>query len=278
MPIGPIIGAGLNLFGGIYNTMQQREMNDQNWIRQAQMYHQQREDALADWNMQNAYNSPAAQMGRLRAAGLNPNLVYGSGSVVANSQSQPRGASPGGPTGIAPRLDLSGIGEAFMQAYQMGIMEAQKRALDQRAILDAAKTDTEKYKADLTSAAAMLNQAKVPFAGQLAQSAADFAKYSASEKFQQSNMVWKQLQLLNDTYDNKVLNSLNDVLIQQNILKKTDAEVELMKQKLKSEAFRTDVMEFQSRMAKANINPNQPAWMQGLMLILKKFGIDIFNL
>lgn len=33
---------------------------------------------------QNAYNSPAAQMQRLQAAGLNPNLVYGSGNVVGN--------------------------------------------------------------------------------------------------------------------------------------------------------------------------------------------------
>ena len=30
------------------------------------------------WNMQNAYNTPKAQMERLQAAGLNPNLIYGS--------------------------------------------------------------------------------------------------------------------------------------------------------------------------------------------------------
>lgn len=30
------------------------------------------------WNMQNAYNTPKAQMGRLQDAGLNPNLIYGS--------------------------------------------------------------------------------------------------------------------------------------------------------------------------------------------------------
>lgn len=41
------------------------------------MYARQRADALADWNMQNAYNTPAAQMDRFKAAGLNPNLIYG---------------------------------------------------------------------------------------------------------------------------------------------------------------------------------------------------------
>lgn len=44
------------------------------------MYSKQRADALADWNMQNEYNSPQAQMQRLKAAGLNPNLVYGNGA------------------------------------------------------------------------------------------------------------------------------------------------------------------------------------------------------
>lgn len=38
------------------------------------------------WNKQNAYNSPAAQMARLEAAGLNPNLAYGSlGSSTAGT-------------------------------------------------------------------------------------------------------------------------------------------------------------------------------------------------
>lgn len=48
------------------------------------------------WNMQNAYNTPKAQMGRLKDAGLNPNLIYGSGSAntgVAGSIA-PSKASP----------------------------------------------------------------------------------------------------------------------------------------------------------------------------------------
>lgn len=40
------------------------------------------------WNRANEYNSPASQMQRLKAAGLNPNLAYGSGSVAGNTTSQ----------------------------------------------------------------------------------------------------------------------------------------------------------------------------------------------
>lgn len=45
------------------------------------------------WNMQNQYNSPSAQMARLRSAGLNPNLVYGSG-VTGNSSGQASAYQP----------------------------------------------------------------------------------------------------------------------------------------------------------------------------------------
>lgn len=40
---------------------------------------------LEMWERANEYNAPGAQMARLRAAGLNPNLVYGSGSAAGNT-------------------------------------------------------------------------------------------------------------------------------------------------------------------------------------------------
>ena len=43
---------------------------------------------LEMWNKANEYNSPAAQMQRLKDANLNPNLVYGSGSVAGNTSTQ----------------------------------------------------------------------------------------------------------------------------------------------------------------------------------------------
>lgn len=39
----------------------------------------------AMWNKQNAYNHPVQQMSRYREAGLNPNLIYGSGSASAGN-------------------------------------------------------------------------------------------------------------------------------------------------------------------------------------------------
>lgn len=39
---------------------------------------------LKMWELNNSYNDPSAQMERLQAAGLNPNLVYGGGNVSGN--------------------------------------------------------------------------------------------------------------------------------------------------------------------------------------------------
>lgn len=45
--------------------------------------------AMTAWNMMNDYNHPAQQMQRLKEAGLNPLLVYGSGSVTGNTTGSP---------------------------------------------------------------------------------------------------------------------------------------------------------------------------------------------
>lgn len=43
----------------------------------------QRSWALEDWNKQNEYNAPTAQMARFKAAGLNPHLIYGQSQTAA---------------------------------------------------------------------------------------------------------------------------------------------------------------------------------------------------
>lgn len=45
--------------------------------------------AMKSWQLANDYNHPVQQMERLKLAGLNPNLVYGSGSVSGNTTGAP---------------------------------------------------------------------------------------------------------------------------------------------------------------------------------------------
>ena len=75
--LGTIIGGVSSLFGSGMSYKGQREANKTN-IRLAR---EGRQHDVDMWNRQNAYNTPEMQMQRLKEAGLNPNLMYGSGTT-----------------------------------------------------------------------------------------------------------------------------------------------------------------------------------------------------
>ncbi|MBA7535646.1 hypothetical protein ES705_27904 [subsurface metagenome] len=77
---GTISGAG-NIAGGIFGKKKERK------FRKEMAEYAYGKD-LEMWNRQNIYNMPSAQMARLKQAGLNPNLVYGTGTVTGNVQGQ----------------------------------------------------------------------------------------------------------------------------------------------------------------------------------------------
>lgn len=78
----PVIGASLitgggNLLGSLLGFGSQERANKAN----LKLAEYQYSKALEMWNRQNEYNLPKNQMSRLTDAGLNPNLVYGNGTV-----------------------------------------------------------------------------------------------------------------------------------------------------------------------------------------------------
>lgn len=85
------------------------------------MYNRQRQDSLADWAMQNEYNSPTSQMARLKDAGLNPNLVYGTGVSGASGMASPvRSSQAGSYHPDAPRFTaLEGYLDAQVRQAQI---------------------------------------------------------------------------------------------------------------------------------------------------------------
>ena len=61
---------------------------------------------LQQWNRENAYNSPVAQKSRLQAAGLNADMMYGSGGVMNTAASSPQMTSGA----AASPMDWSSLG------------------------------------------------------------------------------------------------------------------------------------------------------------------------
>lgn len=123
----------VNTISSALNNRAQRKWNEK-------MYDRQRADALADWNMQNAYNAPSAQMARFKEAGLNPNLIYGQSNEGATVRStEPKSWQPD-----APQFDASSVLGAYydtqLKQQQIDTLEKQKTIMDEEARLKNAQT------------------------------------------------------------------------------------------------------------------------------------------
>lgn len=157
--VGGIISGVGSLLGGLGSSaMNNKAVRDTNKANmeiakyQAQWQQQENEKAyqrsLNMWNLQNEYNSPTQQMARIRAAGLNPNLVYGNGVAGNSAGSTPQyePAKFNAPTMQAYRGWNLGISDAISQflAYrtvkaQVDNMEAQNSLIRQQTATEATK-------------------------------------------------------------------------------------------------------------------------------------------
>ena len=105
------------------------------------MYDKQRTDALADWNMNNQYNSPSAQMQRFKDAGLSPHLIYGQ----TNTAPPVRSVSADTPKAIAPQIDQSA---ANFPQYSLMLETAQQNLQNLKAQEDLIKANKEKAESE----------------------------------------------------------------------------------------------------------------------------------
>lgn len=117
MPITPQTGvaiaqAGSEALNGVFGML----TNRQNKKNALEMYSRQRNDALTDWNSQNEYNSPAAQMQRYKDAGLNPHLIYGQSHTAAPVRS----VNAETPKAQAPQINGGAITSSYFDTKLKG--------------------------------------------------------------------------------------------------------------------------------------------------------------
>lgn len=132
----PLIAAGASVAGSIINNIGQRRAqklaNEQN---------------VKYWNLQNDYNSPTAQMQRLRSAGMNPAMMYGqsaSGATGAASSIAPSKAAPR--ENALSGQNLSMFSQIANTEAQTDNLRRQNTVLIQEAALKAAQTANETFK------------------------------------------------------------------------------------------------------------------------------------
>lgn len=142
LPLIPLIAAGSALLGQGINAASTGAQNRKSRRFAREMYGRQRADALEDWNLQNEYNSPAAQMARLKAAGLNPNLVYGSGADAQSSGTVRSSGVPGAEfraPQFHPEDIMSSYYDAKIKQAQYDNLRTQNTVSEQDALLKAAQ-------------------------------------------------------------------------------------------------------------------------------------------
>lgn len=143
MPIDPITGmviaTGINVAGNLgaqaYTSARNMKLAKYAWNNNLKM-----------WDMQNEYNSPKAQMDRLIEAGLNPRLMYGGGSQVANvAKEMPKYEAPREQYNF-PEVSIPGM---LSTAADLKIKSAQadlvREEVEQRRLDNKLRSGTLKY-------------------------------------------------------------------------------------------------------------------------------------
>jgi len=125
-PFAGAIASGVNAISSFFT-------NKANKNTALEMYDRQRADALADWNRQNEYNSPSAQMQRYKDAGLSPHLIYGQ----TNTAPAVRSSTLDTPKALAPQFDQ----QTLFAPLQMELMKEQINLTKANAMKSASETD-----------------------------------------------------------------------------------------------------------------------------------------
>lgn len=105
--ISPALGAVTGLVGNIANVYMQNQTNADN----RRLAEQNNQWNVQQWNRANEYNKPVNQMQRLKDAGLNTSLMYGSPTNVAISSPQVDTQNKA----VAPRVNMDNLASNVQQ-------------------------------------------------------------------------------------------------------------------------------------------------------------------
>lgn len=186
---------------------------------------------LQMWHLQNQYNTPGQQMARLQQAGLNPNLVYGSGNVSGNQSGAPpqyRGRTTDMSYTPLQIPDMLSMYQNFaMRQAQINNVKAATEATRTKTVNEAIRTGLLETLGKKSIFELDRDQQLAPYQVDSAKSASEKARTSVSVEMQRlKNLsVDEQIKILNQAYAQKRL-SIQDVE-----LEKKQAEAVFLKYK-----------------------------------------------
>lgn len=227
-----LIGGAANLIGGALGLSGQDSANKQNLEiarmnrdlqretnrQQLEMFERQLAENRWYYNNTNEYNSPSAQVQRLKNAGINPSFVMGNNSTAeASSLSAPAAPSLTAPAVNAQvqPLDYSFIGNGAFTAvnafYQNRLLDAQKDKTLNDSNLSAANA-FRTWQGNPSYLRNLENQAnKTGFEGDLARSELAYIQavngQRISQMFNDTRMQEKQMKIADEQYNQLIVNN-----------------------------------------------------------------------
>lgn len=268
------------------------------WARK--QYEIEKADALANWNRQNEYNSPEAQMARLKKAGLNPNLVYGNGADhTAGAIPGPGSADPGKWTPETP--NTAALGQSLFAGYDLSIKQAQadnmgvqNDVLEQQVLklqaetaatlVNSAKTEQERAHAAALFEGVLRNQnitndLKVQEYGQkdtMFPYDLDFKKVMLKTQEAKYQITLNQEERDAATHTSSLLEAaqriakLRDSRLNENAL--SSAQYDKLEFETRVQKAEAIIKEFDAEMTKQGIRPGNAQWYRVLDEIMKGLG------
>ncbi|AXB22591.1 minor capsid protein [Lepus americanus faeces associated microvirus SHP1 6472] len=153
---GSLIGSGISAIGSLFGNLSSSSRTSQALSAQhheneiarqwnEKMYNQQVADARQNVSDERAYNTPSAQIERLRDAGLNPDLMYGNGTSGLSDNT----VASSGSVGNVPPADVGSI----ISSSPLATDNILKGVEIMKGLAEAAniKADTAKKQGELTS-------------------------------------------------------------------------------------------------------------------------------
>lgn len=225
------------------------------------MYKKQQADNERMWNMTNTYNSPQEQMKRLQEAGLNPNLIYGSGSQTGGTAS-PTTAPQSSFKASAPSFDLGGAtGTAFDRYFNTQLKTAQ---------LDNLKKQNDQIEADIAYKGAQIQG--VDLDNQLKSGGLhDNLDYLTQKN---SEMGSRAVLRANEVEQIRRMNPINVEQGLQKIIQMRLGQDLTREQILKIKNDR-EVQGMNIELQKNGLNPNDPTYIRILGRLAAQMGITI---
>ena len=166
-----IISGGASLAGNIIGAIQgnknidkqiaaQREENQKNRDWNRAMAELANTWSIEQWNRENAYNTPASVMARLREGGVNPDLFYSnSGQNLAASSPNVIPTPASDPVDVSALGSKATVGDITNNVVSQSLMTAQVKKLNADTKKSGQETENLKIEGTILSADALTRAA-----------------------------------------------------------------------------------------------------------------------